>query len=495
MGLSRRALILAAAAGPRFAQAAEPRFAQAAEPRFAQAAEPSTLVCPLAAEPALLIPGVSDAFATRFIGGKIYRGLMRYGPDGTLQPDLASAAGVSADRLTYLFRLRTGVTWHDSGAFDATDVVFSLARFHAALQPALRLGRVRVEAADAQTVVLRLSAPDDLSLRQLDALSLPIVPQHVHDVPGWALDPRAVAPVGTGPFRVAQWLRLVRFDWYAGPRAALDTLDCPVMPDPAARLALAERAPVLLVGDTAGLSMVAPLQAVPGLAVEADYPPAGRNVAGLRMNPATKPLDRPELRQALAYAVDREAVARQAWSRLARVATGPLLAGSPGRNEAAVLPGYDPRAAAERLNAAGLRPDDSGIRARLRYLHPPGPPWDRVFPVLRAALRQVGIELTAELVSAADWAWRAERGDYELTGFVAAQAGEPAADLAPYEALLPALRPLLASGQLDDAQAALVAAMPVLWLVEPGCPVVRDRRLSLPGGIFGDFSRAELSPP
>ena len=477
MMLSRRALLLAAAAGA---------------PR-ALAAQPFTILCPLTVEPAVLIPGVSDAFVTRFLGGKIYRGLMRYAPDGSLQPDLASAAGVSADRLTYLFRLRPGVTWHDSGGLDAGDVVFSLARFHAALQPALRLERVRVEAADPLTVVLHLSAPDDFSMRLLDALSLPIVPQHVHDVAGWGLDPRIVTPVGSGPFRMERWLRLVRFEWFIGPMPALAAIECPVLPDPAARLALAGGDPPLLLAGDAASSALAPRMRAAGLAVEADYPPAARSMAGLRLNTAVKPLDKPEVRQALACAIDRDLVVKEAWSGLARVATGPLLAGSAGRNEAAALPAYSPRAAAERLNAAGLRPDESGMRARLRYLHPLEAPWDALFGVLRRALLQVGVELTAEPVPPAAWRRRVADGEYETTGFEAPQTGEARIDLAPYAAMLPGLQTVLADGRFDDAQTVLAAGMPVLWLVELGEPLARDKRLSVPGGVLSDFTATRLA--
>ncbi len=478
MRVSRRALLLAAGSGM----------------SPARAAQPSVLVCPLPAAPGVLIPGVSNAFVTRFLGGKIYRGLMRYGPGGTLEPDLASAAGVSADGLTYLFRLRAGVIWHDSGGFGADDVVFSLARFHAALQPGLRLDRVRVEAVDAQTVVLHLTAPGDLSLRLLDALSLPIVPLHVHDQPGWALDPREVTPVGTGPFRVAEWLRLVRFEWFAGPKAALAGVDCPVLPDPGARLAVAGDAPVLLAGDAVPLSEVARLRAVPSLVVGAEFPPSDRSIAGVRLNVAAKPLDQLEVRLALACAIDRATVLRDAWAGIGRVATGPLIAGCAGRNDAAVLPDYSPRAASAHLTAAGLRPGDDGVRTQLAYLHPPDPDLRALFAVVRVALRQVGIEVTAEVVSTEDWRRRCAAGEYQMAGFLAEQSGDPALDLAPYAAESPDLAPLLAGGAegLVAAQAALAGSLPVVWLVEPGCPVAQDRRLRLPDGVLGDFSDARL---
>ena len=480
MGLTRRALLLAAAAGVPFARAA-------------QSAE---LVCPLPAAPDVLIPGVSNAAGTRFVGSKIYRGLMRWAPDGTLQPDLADAIDLSADQLTYTIRLRPGITWHDSGGFTAADVAFSIARFHRALQPQLRLERVTSLATpDALTAILTLAAPDDAFVRLLDGLTLPIVPRHVHDRAGWGLDPRRITPVGTGPFRFDDWLRLVRFEWYAGPKPALDVLQFPILPDPAARLSLTQAGtPVLLAGDAVALSAIPRLRSVATLAVEGDASPAAATMAGLLLNPAAKPLDQAEVRLGLACAIDRRNVLRDAWAGLGHVATGPSVASSLNRNEAATLPPYDPHSAAELFNAAGLRPGDDGIRARLGYLHPPGMPWETLVPVLRATLHQVGIELAPEPVPLTEWKRRVTAGEFQMTGFLSEQHGDPAVDLAGYARALPELSALLQGGPAGqrEAQALLSAKMPALWLVEPAIAIVRDKRLHVPGGVLGSFAEASV---
>ena len=487
MGLTRRALLLAAASGAPFAQAAM------------HAAEPAEIVWPLPSAPAVLIPGASNAAGTRFVGSKIYRGLMRWAADGTLQPDLADGIELSADGLTYTIRLRPGITWHDSGGFTAADVAFSITRFHRALQPQLRLERVAsLTTPDPLTVILTLAAADDAFLRLLDGLTLPIVPQHVHDRPDWGLDPRHTKPVGTGPFRFDDWLRLVRFDWYAGPKPAIATLHFPILPDPAARLSLAQAgAPVLLAGDAVALAAIPRLRSMASLAVEGDASPAAAAMAGLLLNPAAKPLDLAEVRIGLACAIDRQRALRDAWAGLGQAATGPAVASSLNRNDAATLPQHDSRAAAEHFNTAGLRPDDDGIRARLRYLHPPGMPWEGLVPVLRASLQQVGIELTPEAVAEPEWTRRVAAGDYQMTGFLSDQMGDPAIDLAAYATVFPELAPLLRGGPAGEreAQSALTAKMPALWLVEPAIAVVRDKRLHVPGGILGSFDEASLGTP
>ncbi len=486
MSLSRRALLLAAGAAP---------FG-------ARAAEPAEIVCPLAAEPEMLIPGLSDALETRLLGSKVYGGLCRFDANGVPHPDLASGWDISADGLTYVFHLRPDTTWHDSGAVTGEDVAFSIGRFHRILQPRLGLGRVTaVRVPDRRTAVVTLAEPFEPFLRQMDAMSAPIVPQHVHDCPGFALDPRQVLPVGTGPFRVAEWLRLKRFDWFAGPKPGIAEIACPVVADPAARLALLDQPGALLVGpvDAAGL---AEQRQNAALAWEAQ---ATDEIAGLRLNRAVRPLDDARVRQGLAYAIDRAAVLRDAWLGWGRVASGPVLSGSPDRDAAVILPAYDPRVASGKFTEAGLRPDAGGVRLRLSHLVPPGEPWQRLAMRLRTTLQYAGVDLVPEAVTAAEWSRRVDAGEYETTGFIAQQTGDASLDLVAYAADLPEVGPLLAGpggdarlGALAAAQAMLVSEAARIWLVEPAVPVVRDRRLRLPGGVFGSFAMASLasgSPP
>src|SRR3546814_8749491 len=60
----------------------------------------------------------------------IFDGLMRLGPDGAPEPNLAERWEVTPDQLTYTFHLRPNVTWHDGAAFDAEDVAYTIGRIH-----------------------------------------------------------------------------------------------------------------------------------------------------------------------------------------------------------------------------------------------------------------------------------------------------------------------------------------------------------------------------
>lgn len=432
--LSRRDLLLAASAAP---------FRE-------RAGDLARIVCPLAVAPTYLIPGLSQSLETRLVGSKIYSGLCRCDAQGVPHPELAAGWEVSADATTYVFHLRPDLVWHDSGAVTAADVVFSIDRFHRHFQPQLGLDRIAaIRALDAATVMVRLAAPFAPLLRQLDALSAPIVPQHVHDRPGFAVDPRQTRPIGTGPFWMTEWLRLRRFEWFAGPKPSIAEIAFPVEPDAAARIDLLTREPGVLVGQPVALrdGLVAGSQ------------PMG-TIAGLRLNAADPALSDQRVRLGLACSIDHAAILRDVWLGLGRVAAGPAL----GDSQPQPQPAYDPRAASDYFAQAGLRPDDSGIRLRLSHLVPPGEPWQRLATRLRIMLAHSGIDLVAEAVSQDACRSRVAAGAYQTAGFLA---------------------------PLSDTLAPDAATR--VWLVEPAWPVAHDRRLSLPGGVFTDFAAASLS--
>ena len=91
----------------------------------------------------------------------IFSGLVRLGPDGMPQPDLAERWEITGNGQSYVFHLRNGVAWHDGEPFTAEDVMFT---FDAISDPGFRgdpglaqlLDGVVVSARDDYTVEFRL---------------------------------------------------------------------------------------------------------------------------------------------------------------------------------------------------------------------------------------------------------------------------------------------------------------------------------------------------
>ena len=143
----------------------------------------------------------------------LYEGLYKSDAAGMMQPALALSHTVSPDAMTYTFKLRQDVKFHDGKTLTSEDVVYSYGQAtREGSNVAGLAGIASVTAPDAQTVVITLTAPD---VELLPFLNTAIVPQGAEKL--------QEMPVGTGPFRfesysTGQQVILVKNDayWIAG---------------------------------------------------------------------------------------------------------------------------------------------------------------------------------------------------------------------------------------------------------------------------------------
>ncbi|TAJ18382.1 MAG: hypothetical protein EPO65_09175 [Dehalococcoidia bacterium] len=245
----------------------------------------------------------------------VYAGLMRPGPDGTPEVDLAESWDVTPDGLTYTFRLRPGLTWHDGVALTASDVAFTVERiqssdFSGPRALAAAWAGVEVFVSDPQTVLFHLVEP---SAEFLSRASVGLVPQHLSSKMGGAnLDSPAFEqhPVGAGPYRVrgieADRVSLERFAGYAHGAPQIGRIDLRLARD------IPEQARMVADGraDSALLSEV-PVEDEARLTKRGDLRsvPLTRNAYTLiYLNHALPPFDDVATRNALASAIDRAPV-------------------------------------------------------------------------------------------------------------------------------------------------------------------------------------------
>jgi peptide/nickel transport system substrate-binding protein len=268
-----------------------------------------------------------------------------------LIPWLATSWSVSADGREYTFSLARDVRWQDGQSLTANDVAFSFDYY--ARHPYRWTSTSVVESAevvDRDQVRVRLRDPFAPFLEDI-AGSLPILPEHV-----WAHvdSPRTYgggdASVGSGPFQLAEYrpadgaYRLVANPrYFRGPVTVHEFQQLNVPPE--TRLQALQRGELDLAWST-DASVVDVVRNSPRLSV-LETPPL--SVVRLAVNTRQPPLDRQQIRQAIAYAVDRAAVARA-------VTKGPPVVGGLG-----VVPPESP------WFAPGL-PDDTFDPARARQL-------------------------------------------------------------------------------------------------------------------------------
>ena len=167
-----------------------------------------TFVEGMVGRPASLNPLLSDAYPIdRDLTGLIFDGLVSVEEDGRLVPALAESWVTSEDGLTLTFTLREGVTWHDGAPLTADDVAFTYGLMQAEAFPgpaALRQlwQSVTIAVINDQTVQLSLTQP---YAPFIEATARGILPAHLLaevDVADLAAADFNRAPIGTGPFMV-----------------------------------------------------------------------------------------------------------------------------------------------------------------------------------------------------------------------------------------------------------------------------------------------------
>lgn len=253
------------------------------------------------------------------------------------EPDLAESWTVSPDGRAYTFKLRTGVTWHDGQPFSSADVKFTfdevLLKYYARTKAGLENVLDGIDTPDASTVVMRFKQPYGPLLQRLDAREAPILPRHIYAGSDVQNNPANLRPVGTGPFKFVEYqkgesVRLVRNERYFKPGLPyLDELIFKIIPQASTATRALEHGEVdyLLAPAEAD---VARLRQNAGIVVAISAGSAGgSNIFNLRR----PPFDKIEVRQAFAYAIDRQQILDQVKFALGKVAASPI-SSAPGRS-------------------------------------------------------------------------------------------------------------------------------------------------------------------
>jgi peptide/nickel transport system substrate-binding protein len=350
----------------------------------------SGLVLALASEPQSLDPRFgTDANSSR-LADLLHVGLTRQDAFARPGPELAYAWDMP-NAQTIVFHLRDDFRFADGTPVTASDV---LATYDAVRDPRLAspkraaLAMVSsLEAPDPGTVIVRLAAPFPPFL---DATGLGILPASLAHDPGEVTE-------GAGPFRLVRRARGDRLELAPNPgypdaRARLDPLVVRIVPDEVVRTLELARGGVQLAEDPPEPEMLGWLRDVPTLAV---HQGAGTSFQYLAFNLRDRRLADPRVRQAIALALDREALVRSVLGGAARVATG-LLAPEHWAYAPARLPGPDPARARRLLDRAGYPDPDSGgpePRFRLVYKTSNQPGRRRLAEAIQAQLAAVGIAL------------------------------------------------------------------------------------------------------
>lgn len=410
---------------------------------------------PVQLDPALVTDGISlnvtnqgcEALAS-FVGSTT-----------EVEPWLAESWEVSDDGLTWTFKLREGITFHDGTPFNAEAVKWNFDRWRLTDHPEHRdeEGQVyeyyeaqfggfddaslitNVEVTDETTVTITLSQPMGAFLNNLAMSNFQIASPTAVEAAGAAYGTPEVGYVCTGPFQFVEWtpdvqVVMERYEDYWGEIPGNVTrIEYKAIPDSAARFA------ALQAGEIDGFEQPN-VEDIPTIENSDNmyivYRPSF-NTFYLAFNYRIQEFRDPKVRQAISLAINREAIVGAFYNEEAMPANTmnpPTIA--IGFNPDVQTP-YDPEQARALLAEAGfpdglsevnvLGVDDSGnvteevvetIPVRLYYMpvvRPYNPDGEAIANAMAADLAAAGIN--AELASAGDWStYLSERSNGNLLG-------------------------------------------------------------------------------
>ncbi|MCP2266780.1 ABC transporter substrate-binding protein [Promicromonospora thailandica] len=383
-----------------------------------------TFVFAGSAEPSSLDPAFASDGETFRVARQIFEGLVGVEP-GTADPAplLAESWDISEDGLTYTFNLKEGVTFHDDTPFDAEAVCANFDRWHdwtgLAAHENLSYYYKAVfggtgedslydscEASDAATAVVTLNTPIP---ELIPALSLPSFSMQspaaleefgADEVEGTADAPQLTEygrehPTGTGPYTFQEWksgesVTLAANENYWGEIGDVKTIVFTVISDGTARRQALEA------GDIDGYDLVAPAD-VDALK-EAGYTILDRdafNILYLGMNQAAKPLDDVRVRQAIAHAIDKDALVQAALPEGTTPATQFVPEIVTGYSDDVTTYEYDPEKAKDLLKEAGQENLELEFNYPTEVSRPYMPDPAAIYEAVSADLEEVGITVTA----------------------------------------------------------------------------------------------------
>lgn len=324
----------------------------------------------LAGFPQAMNPILANDDASRSVSALIFSGLTRPDESGQPVPDLAQSWDVSADGKTYTFVIRSNARWHDGVPVTAEDAVFT----YKLLQDPTYFGSlggiwrdVAVEKVSEST--LKLTLQKDSFAPFIEYTSLGLLPSHllagtsVRDLSTHRFN---LQPVGSGPFQVKEvrpeQIVLESASSYYGPRPYLSRIVFKIYPNYKTILTALER------DEVEGVPLVDPSD-VGRISREKratlyDAPQASLTL--LFFNNAVPLLADKNVRQAIAYALDRQKLIELSRAGHGRRADGPILPSSWAYTAEVKKYDADPAKAKATLDGAGWRLDnpDAGVRMK-----------------------------------------------------------------------------------------------------------------------------------
>jgi len=371
-----------------------------------------TLKAALTGEPDSLDPAISSVYTGAQVYDNIFSKLLTIDASGTLVPRLATT-WTATDAKTWTFDLVDNAYFHNGEKFSSADVKYTFERMlnpkTASAYAGLFTAISAVETPTPTQVVFKLKTPYGPFLTNL-ANNGEVVNKKAIE----SADP-ARKPVGTGPFEFVEWvqgdhIKVKRFDkYFETGRPFVDAIEFKFL------LVDQSRIDALASGEINWADAV-PLQQIATLKSDPRFTYVTSPVAGipdfLALNTKKAPFDKPEVRQAVAWALDRKAIRDLAYLGSGEVGLEEVPSGSPWYDGADAYAGApDANKGKSLLTKAGY---PNGFSVEYLGL-PQYPELLKTGQVVRDQLKMIGIDMTIKQVDVSVWFDAFSKGNYQIT--------------------------------------------------------------------------------
>jgi peptide/nickel transport system substrate-binding protein len=402
--------------------------ALAAAPVFA---EGGSLIIASSQVPRHLNGAVQSGIATAVPSTQIFASPLRYDENWQPQPYLAESWETSADGKSVTLNLAKNATFHDGKPVTSEDVAFSIMTikenhpFKSMFAPI-----EAIETPDAHTAVIKLNQPHPALLLALSPALAPILPKHVY---GDGQDPKShpanSAPVGSGPFMLEEFtpgeaiVLKKNPNFFLDGRPKLDEIIIRIIKDPSALLIAMENGEADMYPFMAGSQEVKRLEKVDRLEITNEGYAAVGPINWLAFNTESEKLSDPRVRQAIAYAVDRNFITKALHRGVSQAQRGPIIESSPFFDGS--IPAYD--VDLDKANAlmaeAGF---GDGMDLTIDFIPGPKEQQQSVAEYMKSQLKKIGINVTVR--AAPDfptWAGRVGGHDFDMSMDIVFNWGDP----------------------------------------------------------------------
>lgn len=331
-----------------------PHFALAAEPDYGDA-----IVLGSIGDATTLIPMLASDATSHQIAGLIYNGLVKYDKDLNLIGDLAESWTISPNGLTITFKLRRGVTWEDGEPFTSQDVLFGFETITDQGTPTAYAGDfLEVEKAEApDPYIFKVTYREPFAPALSSWGNLVVLPKHLlygKDITKSRLGRK---PVGLGPYCFSDWKTQERIELKANPnyfekRPCIDRYIMRIIPDPATMFLELKSGGL----DWMGLSPIQYERQANTLFFEINfnkYQYLSFSYTYLGYNLKFPLFSDKRVRQAIAFAIDKDEILRGVLLGYGVKATGPYKPDTWFYNPDVRRYPYDPKMATALLAEAG----------------------------------------------------------------------------------------------------------------------------------------------